>query len=166
MPLIEICESNGAEETVTHDVEHLDFGSTEAAELVKASNPITPGQNSYEKWFRLHVTDLEGASSVSDIKLWRTGALSGADAMVTNARESSYGGAETYAEPVATTSTVADQTMPSTEPTGANVGIGGSLAGELTDVGYSDYMVVQVQVDAATTEGATPTLNIKRTVVA
>ena len=45
----------------------------------------------------------------------------------------------TYATPVATAITGADQTMPTSEPGSANLGIGGSLSGALTGTGYSDY---------------------------
>ena len=79
-----------------------------------------------------------GASKIKDLKIWYSGSLSGSDALKTNARTSSYGGAETYATPVKTTSSVATQTMPNTAPASANLGIGGSLTGELTTTGTSD----------------------------
>ena len=73
----------------------------------------------------------------------------------TNARTADYGGAETYAEPVKTASTVADQTMPTSAPASANLGIGGALAGSLTAEGYSDYLVHQIQTNVADVAGST-----------
>jgi len=100
-----------------------------------------------------------GSSKIDNLKIWRTGALGGSAVHVTNARETTYGGAETYATPVKTDSTVADQTMPTTEPTGANLGIDGDLADGLTAAGESDYLVHQIQTDAGDVAGSTSTLN-------
>jgi hypothetical protein len=156
---VEIDEANGAGETLSHNIANSNMGSADAAELVAADNPITPGENSYEKWQKIHVTNMGGSSKIDNLKVWRTTALGGSAVHVTNAREASYGGAEAYATPVATDSTVADQTMPTTEPTGANLGIGGALAGELTAAGSSDYLVHQIQTDAGDVAGASCTMH-------
>jgi hypothetical protein len=107
-----------------------------------------------------------GSSKVKDLKVWYTGALSGSDTLETNARTSAYAGAETYSTPIATNSTKATQAMPTSAPGTANLGIGGSLTGELTGVGSSDYLVMQLFVHSATTAGATPTINWRYTEVA
>lgn len=156
---VEIDEANGAGETLTHGITNTNMGSTDAANLDADANPIDAGNNSYEKWQKIHVTAMGGSTAIDNLKIWRTGALAGSAVHVTNARETSYGGAETFATPVATDSTIADQTMPTSEPTGANLGIGGSLAGQLTGTGSSDYLVHQIQVDAGDTAGNTTTLN-------
>jgi len=127
--------------------------------LVAANYPITPGENSYEKWQKIHVTDMGGSSKIDNLKVWRTTALGGSAVHKTNARTADYGGAKVYATPVATDSTIADQTMPTSEPASANLGIGGSLAGALTDVGSSDYLVHQIQTDAGDTAGASCTMH-------
>lgn len=163
---VEICESNGAGETVTHNITNTNMGSTDAANLTTTSYPITPGTRSYIKYQRFHVTAMGGSSSVKNLKVWRSGALSGSDSHVTNARTSSYGGALTYATPVNTAVTGVDQTMPTSEPASANLGIGGSLTGELTAAGYSDYLGHQLVVDSATTAGATCTMYYKYSEVA
>jgi len=155
---VEICESNGAGETVTHDIANSNMGAVDAAELDPVANPVTPGNNTYEKYQRFHVTAMGGSSAIDNLKVWRTGALGGAAIHVTNARETSYAQA-TYAIPVATDSTAATQTMPTSEPTGANLGVGGGLTGQLTAAGYSDYLVHQVQTDPGDTAGATTTMN-------
>lgn len=162
---VRINEANGAGETVTNSITTCNFGSTDAADLSTATYPITAGTNSYEKWQKLEVTAMGGSSAIQSLKVWYTGTLSGSDALKTNARTSSYGGAATYATPTASTSSVATQTMPSAAPA-TNWGIAGSLAGTLTGVGSSDYLVMQLQVDAATTAGATLTMNYRYTEVA
>lgn len=155
---VEICESNGAGETVTHDIANSNMGNVDAAQLDPVANPVTPGNNTYEKYQRIHVTAMGGSSAIDNLKIWRTGALGGAAVHVTNVRETSYTPAA-YAIPLATDSTVATQTMPTSEPTGANLGIAGALAGQLTAAGYSDYLVHQIQTDPGDTAGATTTMN-------
>ena len=156
---VEIDEANGAGETLTHNPANSNMGSVDAAALVAADNPIVPGENSFEKWQKIHVTAMGGSSKIDNLKVWRTTALGGAAVHLTNAREATYGGAETFAQPVATTSTPATQTMPTTEPTGANLGIAGSLSGSLTGVGSSDYLVHQIQTNVADVVGAATTMH-------
>ena len=156
---VEIDEANGAGETLTHNISDTDMGSADSATVDPVANPVIPGENTYEKWQKMHVTAMGGSSQIDNLKVWRTGALGGAAVHVTNARTASYGGAETYAQPVATASSVADQTMPTSEPASANLGIGGALAGALTATGSSDYLVHQIQTNAADTAGSTSTLN-------
>ena len=163
---VRINEYNGAGETATNNITNSNFGSTDAANLTAASYPITAGTSSYEKYQKLEVTAMGGSSKVKDIKVWYTGTLSGSDSLLTNARTTSYGGAATYATPVNTTSSKATQSMPSSAPGTANLGISGSLAGELTATGTSDYLVMQLNVHSATTAGATLTLNYRYTEVA
>lgn len=154
-----INEYNGAGETKTAGITNTNMGSTDSANLDASANPITPGNNSYEKWQKFEVTAMGGSTKIHNLKVWRTGSLAGSATHVTNARESTYGGAETYATPTASASSVATQTMPTSEPSGANLGIGGSLAGELTATGESDYLVHQIQTDAGDTAGNTTTMN-------
>ena len=152
-------ESNGAGETVTDPITNSNMGSTDAPNLDPVAYPVTPGNNTYEKWQRFHVTAMGGSSSIQNLKFWRTGSLGANASHKTNARESGYAGAATYATPVATASSVADQTVPTSQPSGANFGIGGALDGSLTDVGYSDYIVHQIQTTGAAVAGSTTTLN-------
>lgn len=156
---VEIDEANGAGETLTHGITNSNMGSTDAVNLTAASYPIIAGENSYEKWQKIHVTAMGGSSAIDNLKIWRTGALGGAATHKTNARTSSYGGAETYSTPTASSSSKATQTMPSSEPASANLGIGGSLSGQLTGTGSSDYLVHQIQTNAADTAGSTSTMN-------
>lgn len=159
--VVEICESNGAGETITHNVANVNMGSTDAAALDPVAFPVAPGANTFEKWIRLHVTGMGGSAKIDNLKVWRTGALGANATHLTNARESAYAGAPTYAAPVATASSVATQAMPSSAPTGANLGIGGALAGSLVAAGYSDYLCMQLQTTGAATAGSTSTLNVQ-----
>lgn len=152
---VTIKESNGAGETVTATT-NSNMGSTDAVDLVAATYPISPSTNSFEKWQRFSVDAMGGSSKIKTLKVWRPGSL-GTDAThKTNARETTYGGAQTYNTPSATDRSATygyTQGMPTTEPTGANLGIGGTLAGELIATGYSDYLVHQIQLGASAVAG-------------
>ncbi len=156
---VEICESNSAGETVSHNITNTNMGSTDAANLNPTTYPITPGNRSYIKYQRLHVTAMGGSSAIDNLKIWRTGALGGSATHVTNARTTSYAGALTYATPVTSSVSTVDQAMPTSEPGTANLGIAGSLTGQLTATGYSDYLGHQIITDSGDTAGSTSTLN-------
>lgn len=156
---VQINEYNGVGETESANISNTNMGSVDSADLVAADNPIVPGNNSYEKWQKIVVTAMGGSSKIDNLKVWRVGALGGSASHVTNARETTYGGAETYAQPSNSASSVATQTMPTSEPTGANLGIGGSLTGNLTATGSSDYLVHQIQTDAGDVAGSTSTMH-------
>lgn len=159
---VEICESNGAGETVTHSITNSNMGSTDAAALDPVAYPLTPASNTYIKYQRIHVTAMGGSSKIDNLKIWRTGSLGtgGTHAHITNARTTSYAGALTYATPVDTTPVSGvTQTMPTSAPASANLGIGGSLSGSLTATGYSDYLGHQITTDSSATAGSTTTMN-------
>lgn len=156
---VEIDEANGAGETVTHGIANSNMGSSDEPDLDPVAFPVLPGDSTFEKWQKIHVTAMGGSSKIDKLKVWRTGALGAAATHLTNAREASYGGAEAYATPVAAVSSVATQVMPAAEPTGANLGIGGNLAGSLVAPGSSDYLVHQIATTAGAVAGSTSTLN-------
>jgi hypothetical protein len=157
---VEIDEFNGTTAgTATHGITNTNMGSVDAVNLDPNLNPITPGNNSYEKYQKIHVTAMGGSSLIQNLKIWRSGALGGAATHLTNARTASYGGAATAATPVATASSVATQTMPTSAPASANLGIGGALAGSLSATGSSDFLVHQIQTNAADVAGSTSTMN-------
>lgn len=142
----------------THNIGDTDMGSTDAANLDPVANPVIAGDNTFEKYQKLHVTAMGGSSLIDNLKIWRSGALGGSATHVTNARETSYDRKE-YVAPTDANSTVATQTMPTSEPSGANLGINGSLSGSLAAAGYSDFLVHQIQTDAGDVAGSTSTLN-------
>lgn len=163
---VEIDEANGVGETLTHGISNSNMGSTDAANLNPTDYPITPGNRSYAKYQKLHVSNMGGSSKIDTLKVWRTGALGGSATHVTNARTTSYGGAISYATPATSAISGVDQTMPTSEPGGANFGIGGSLAGSLTGAGSSDYFVHQIVTDAGDTAGASTTLSVQYSEIA
>lgn len=156
---VEICESNGVGETITHNIVDSDMGNADSATVDPVANPITPGNRTFAKYQRIHVTAMGGSSKIDNLKVWRTGALGGAATHVTNARTAAYGGAATYATPVTTAIAGADQTMPTATPGSANLGIGGALAGNLAAPGYSDYLIHQIVTNAGDVAGSTSTMN-------
>lgn len=157
---VEIDERNGTTAgTLTHNITNTNMGSQEAVNLDPVAYPITPGNNSYEKWQVIHVTAMGGSSKIDNLKVWRTGSLGANATHLTNARTTSYGGAATLATPTASASSVATQTMPSSAPATANLGIAGSLTGSLTGTGSSDPLVHQIQTTGSATAGSTTTMN-------
>jgi len=155
---VQINEYNGASETKTANISNTNMGDIDAANLDPVEYPVIPGNNTYEKWQKIEVTNMGGSSKIDNLKVWRTGALGGSAVHKTNATESGYSAAS-YSTPTKNTSTVATNDMPTSEPSGANLGIGGSLTGSLTAAGESDYLVHQIQTDAGDTEGSTSTMN-------
>ena len=158
---VEIDEANGAGQTVTHNITNSNMGSTDAVNLDPVAYPLTPGNRTYIKYQLIHVTAMGGSSKIDNLKVWRTGSLGvgGTHTHITNARTTTYAGALTYATPVAAAVTNVDQTMPSSVPGTANLGIGGSLTGSLTATGSSDYLGHQITTDSSATAGSTSTMN-------
>jgi len=149
--VVEICESNGGGETITHNVSHLNCGSTDAANLVAATYPITVGGYAYIKYWRYHWTS-GAANKIDNLRVWKSaGTYDTGIGIQCNLRTSSYGGAVTYAQPVNTQYT--DQTMAVADPGGPNLGIGGTLAGNLASVGYSDYCKMQLGTTGSSVPG-------------
>lgn len=163
---VTISESNGAGQTITADVTNLNMGSTDATSLDSTTYPIAANTNSYEKWVRFCVSNLGGSSKVKNLKVWASAGLGTGATHKTNARESSYGGAQTYATPSATDNSASKgytQTMPTTTPTNANLGIAGALAGEITTAAptYSDYLLMQIQTTVSAVAGTSVTMNFQ-----
>lgn len=159
---VSILEANGAGETETASITNTNMGSTDAVNLVAATYPITAATNSFEKWQKFNVTAMGGSSKVKNLKVWASAGLGTGNTHKTNARESSYDGAQTYAQPSATDRSATydyTQTMPTSTPSGANLGIGGSLTGELTGIGKSDYLLMQIQTTGSSVAGTTVTMN-------
>ena len=156
---VEIDENNGAGAgTLTHNITNSNMSPTDEVNTDPVAHPVTPGSNTMEKYQKIHVTSIGTSSKIDALKVWRTGALGGAAVHLTNAKTSAYAGAPSYVAPVVTASSVAINTMPSSLPA-TNLGIGGSLTGSLTAAGSSDYLVHQIQTNAADVAGSTSTMN-------
>ena len=157
-----VAERNGSGLGVeTIDPANLNMGSDDSKELVPATHPITAQADghAFEKWLRFYVSSLGGSTIVDNLKVWLSnlgGGYKTGEGMSTNARESSYASASYPAGgPIETDSADAAQVMPVAEPAGANLGITVSLSGQITsDPAYSDYLVLQLDVTAATPAGS------------
>lgn len=158
-----LAETNGplASSVETLDIQNLNMGSVDEAELVPASYPIVAEADGhgFEKWIRFFASAMGGSTTLDNFKVWISnlgGGYKTGEGMSTNLRESGYSAASyPSGGPVDTNSGVAGQVMPVTEPTGPNVGIGGVLSGQITSApSYSDWCVFQLDVTASTPAGA------------
>ncbi len=159
--IVEIDEQNGpaVAPVLTHNIANSNMGAADAANLDPTTCPVAPGQNTCEKWQLLHITDLGTSSKITNIKVWRSGGLGEEAIHLTNVSVTQYSGSATYSTPTTMTSTVAKYVMPSTPPSGANLGISGSLTGSLVSSGYSDFFVHQIQTNPKALSGSTSTIN-------
>ena len=160
---IVISETNGSGETVTSNISSVNFGSADSVNLTASAYPITPGNNSFEKYIRLQISAMGDATQIDNIQVYAPSAsfpVGTGTFLKSNLVTSGYSAA-TYAAPVATTSTVATTNSSTTVPGSANIGIASSLTGALTSAGYSDYIVLQIQTHASDTAGTTITLRFQ-----
>lgn len=153
--LVQISETNGAGSGTPHqNVSNLNAGSNDSYEIVPATYPITVGTNAYHKMNRVEWVS-GTANKIDNLQIWidtGSGYKTG-EGIQTNLRTSAYGGALTYSSNNPSQTTFTDQTMPTADPTAANLGIGGTLAGNLTAVGFSDYWKWQLQTTGSTPAG-------------
>jgi hypothetical protein len=161
--VVQIAETNGptGSSVETINPSNVNFGSVDAAELNPSANPITAmvDGHSFEKWLRLYVSDMAGSSAVDNLRVWISslgGGWKTGEGMSTNARTSGYSGASYPAGgPVETNSATATQAMPESKPSGPNFGVGGALTGQIIAApGYSDWLVLQLDVSDLTPAGA------------
>lgn len=160
---VNIIESNGAGGATTDITSgNLNMGSGDYANITSAATlPITAGANAYEKYTRFFVNDISTSDHIKTLKVWMsTDGLTGSDALMIYATETGYV-QKSYAQPVATDSSVATYYIAEAEPSGANVGKGGSLTATLGNGEYSDYIPMQLQVDAGTAAGGSFTISYK-----
>jgi hypothetical protein len=162
---VSISESNGLTPTVTASITNSNMGSVDAVNLVAATYPITPNTNSFEKWQRFNLTALGGSTQIQNLKVWASAGLGTGCTHKTNARTSAYDGAQVYDTtngPLATDRSATykyAQTMPTSVPASANLGIAGVLAGALSGIGFSDYLIMQIQTTVAAVAGTTVTMS-------
>ncbi len=158
---VEVDEENGksGSPALTHNIVSSNMGSVDASNLNPIKNPIAQGKNSFEKWQLVHVTDMGTSSSISNIRVWRTAALGANAVHTTNASVTSYRGEAEYRTPVDSVSNIAVFNMPTVIPGSANLGVRGSLTASITEVGYSDFLVHQIQTTEAALSGSTTVMN-------
>jgi hypothetical protein len=161
-----VAERNGllSSSTETLDVSNINFGSVDQAALTPSAAPLTAmtDGHSFEKWLRLYVSAFGGSTVVDNVKIWLSslgGGWKTGEGMSANLRTTGYiNTAYQSGGPVMTDSPYAVLAMPQLEPSGANIGIAGSLSGQITAVpAYTDYAIIQMDVSAATPAGAVNT---------
>jgi len=143
-----INESNGAGETVTTGISTGHFrGATDSPNLgAPVDDPIALSANSYEKWWKLE-WDSGTAVQVDTIRVHSSGAEP-TDTLCKTSADSGTPSDATYATPSTSTSSVATNNIPTSDPAVATV------AGTLTATSQeSGYVVHQVQVGASATAG-------------
>jgi len=115
---------------------------------ITASDTVDQGR-SFEVWMRAHFTGT--FTSITNIQFWRSSDFSPATGLTLY-----WNGVQTsYVTPIQIDSTIATSTVPMADPGTANVSIGGSLSGSLTGVGYTDYIVLQLDVASTCPSGDT-----------
>lgn len=135
----EFSETNGAGATVTDGITNVNFGNADSPNLVPASNPVTAGNNSYEKWIRGHFTGTY--NSISNLKFYKS-----AGAYVTG-EDIKCAVNAAYATPTTSTSIVATVTIPTTLGTALVPTAPGASPS------YSGYMTLQLQTTVSTPPG-------------
>lgn len=160
---VQLAETNGpsGSSVETVDIANINFGSNDSAELAPSSYPIiakTDG-HAFEKWLRLYISDMGTSSQIDNLKIWLSnlgGGWKAGEGLSTNMRTSVYTAASYPAGgPIETNSVDADQVTPESEPAGPNLGISGSLSGQITSApNYSDWCVLQLDVTASTPAGS------------
>jgi hypothetical protein len=120
------------------------------------SYPITAGNNSYEVWLKGHFTGT--FNQIQNLKFWKSSGNLG-----TGETLDFIGHVTAYDDPVTTASPYATGAIPTSSPGSANVSIGGSLGGNLSAAGFSDFIVLQLQTTTAAEAGDTETFTFTLT---
>ena len=145
-----ISESNGAGPTVQDDIGNCNYGNNDTYEVVPATYPITAGNNSFEKYWRIYWSG--SFNQIDNLQVWVNPDVDAGLDLITNLTGSGYV-QKTYVQPVTTACSSCSYQMPTSDPGSANLGIGGALAGTTDQTGYSDYMVSQLTSAATASPG-------------
>lgn len=144
-------QSNGAGETSTDlgaSGNLFNFKTNDDATAGNySSNPITAGSSSMEVYLRAHFTGT--FTQIDNLQFYQSTAFSPA----TGLQVTFDGNNVTYATPSTTDN--ANSNVPTSDPGTANVSIATLLAGSLTAVGYSDYILLQLDTTASAAPGDT-----------
>lgn len=146
--VFQVHEGNSTAPGTIGSVGQLNMGNTDAKNIVAATNPITAGSNSYEKWF---VGSWSGTfTKVSNAKFYVSAGSYGTGEVI------KWTGSRTlYVAPTISNSSFAVGSVELTLPGTANVTIGSSLTGSLESTGRSDWIVMQYQTTTSANPGPT-----------
>lgn len=151
-----LSESNGASETVTDNIANLNMGSVDSPNLNYASNPIVAGTNSYEKWLRIKLVNINNSNKIDNFQIYMTPAPSVTGVSYLTNLKTAPLNQNAYSTPTNAVSSVATLSMPTSDPGVENIGVAGGSSGLSTANSYSDYFVTQVQTTAASPPGDIP----------
>lgn len=120
------------------------------------SYPITAGNNSYDVWLKGKFTG--SFNQVQNAKFWKSAGSEGTG-------ESLYwaGTVTAYGQPTTGDSQAADTAIPTASPGSANVSFGGSLGGNITAAGFTDFINLQLRTTTAAEAGDTETFTFTLT---
>ena len=144
--IVYLSETNGptGAPVVTNNLSNCNFGSFDAPNLVPGAHPIIVGENSFTKYWRVRVFDLDTSSIVKDFRFWKSAGnyLSGESIIWSSSGFS-------YATPTA--APVSGVNIDVANPGSENIFIGGGSGGEITVApNYSDYFRVQLRSTLST----------------
>lgn len=160
---VDIAETNGtAPGTRTDGITNSNYGAADTVNLNPDANPMPPSTNSFQKWQQWKLTALGGSSQIKTLKYYASAGLATGATHKFNGH-TTQGTYDTSKKTVYETpdqlSAESPNTVPTTAPGSANIGIGGSLTGNLSSAGtYSDFIVVIVVLDGTATAGTTVTI--------
>jgi hypothetical protein len=173
---VKIAETNGpsANPVVTDGILNINFGSADAPNLDPDAHAIVLSRYaptySVAKWLRLHLVDLGGSSSISNLKVWKSAGAylsgEGIGSNVCNGHSAPSWSALTYAHGTGGMGAVATPytgdgsailggntwlgcPLQAVEPATNNLSIGGSITATLSAPGYSDYVILGLQVNGS-----------------
>jgi len=138
---VDISESNLATESVTDNITNCNYGNDDSPNLVTATYPITAGNNSFEKYWRINWSG--SFNQIDNLQVWVNPDVDSELDLISNLTTSGYVN-KVYATPVTGSCSSCSYQVPTADPTQANLGIGGSLAGTTNATGYSDYVISQL----------------------
>ena len=116
------------------------------------SYPVTAGSNSYE--VNLRASFAGTFNKIQNLQFWQSAGSLGTGCALKWCTD----GTTIYNQATTAASGHALAAIPAADPGTANVGIGGDLQGSLVAVGYSDYMVSQLQTSGTAAPGDTGTI--------
>jgi len=116
---------------------------------ITASDAADAGR-SYECWIRGHLTGT--FNTVDNIQFWESTDFAPDTGLQVYWKGDTVGA---YVTPIKLDSLIALSTVPVADPGTANVTIGGSLGGSLTSAGWTDYIVLQLDVGTTAAAGDT-----------
>lgn len=114
-----------------------------------AANPIQASTNSFEVWLRAWYSGV--FNRIDGLRFWMSTNFSPSTGLSVFWK----GTQQTYLQPAAGTSSIATDSIPTTDPGSTNVSIGGSLSGSLVASGYSDFIVLQLRTTSLAAAGDT-----------